>query len=149
MHGHTLVQVIHTGLLPLKECHYRFPVPSWSCYFKNESLLCYSSLQYTKPGFPPCIVFGTTFACSKGGSWINYEYGALMACDWQRKIKILKEKCPSGTLYTTNPTWTGLSFVMDNVTWDILSLQQDLLYFPPVSVIPPMLHTHSIICHRH
>jgi len=41
MHGHTLVQVIHTGLLPLNECHYRFPLPSWSWYyFKNESLLC-------------------------------------------------------------------------------------------------------------
>jgi hypothetical protein len=26
--------------------------------------------------------------------------------------------CLSGTLYTTNPTWTGLRLVVDNVAWD-------------------------------
>jgi len=150
MHGHTSVQVIHRGLLPLSECHYRFPVPSWSWYyFKHESLLCYSFLQYAKPGMPPYIVFGTTFTCNEGGSWKDFDYGALATCYWQRKIEILKEKSVSVALCTPQ--------IPHGLAWDLwwttlrgtgFSPSRPTLDSPPVSVIPPMLHTHSMIYHR-
>ena len=135
MHGHTLVQVIRAGLLPLSECHYRFPVPSWSwCYFKNESLLCYCYLQHTKPGLPPCILFGTTFACSEGGSWIGYQYGALVACDWQRKMKILKQKSVPVALCTPQIPH-GLAWDLWWTTWRGTGFLSDKAYFSfPLSV---------------
>ena len=150
MHGCILVQVIRTGLPHPNECYGRAPAPSWSWYyFKNESLLCYSFLQYTTPGLPPCIVFGTTRACSEGGSWIDCECGASVACHWQRKIKILKEKSVPVALCTPQiphglarnlwwTAWRGTGFSPTRPT-----------LVSPVSVILPMFHTHSIICHRH
>jgi len=122
MHGHILVQFIHTGLLPLNECHCRFPVARWSWYYlKNESLLCCCFLQYTKPGLPTCIVFGKTCACNEDDSWIDCEYEALVACYWQWKIKILKEKSVPVALCTPQiphglawdlwwTTWRGTGF---------------------------------------
>jgi hypothetical protein len=44
---------------------------------------------------------------SVGGRWLN-EYGALVEWYWQGKIEVLGKACPSATLSTTNPTWTGV-----------------------------------------
>jgi arginine decarboxylase-like protein len=47
MNRHSLVQVIHTGLLPLNTCHNRFPMRNLSCYcFKNQP---YVTVSYIAP----------------------------------------------------------------------------------------------------
>ena len=142
MHGHTLLQVIHTGLLPLNSCHNRFPVPSWSrYYFKNEPLLCYSFLQCTKPRSPPCIVFGTKLHVAKAvDEWITsadrWWHGY-----WQQIINVLKEKYVPLALCTPQ-----ISHVL---AWDLCWTAWRGTGFSPTrpTLVSPC-HCHSTIAPR-